>query len=258
MNIFQQFVKSLYSPKDIAGFRNQKIGKTILYITILSLFAMLPVFIHLIQTMNLLVHTVEHTLKNDVPDFEIQNGQLITENKQPIIIEQDHNVFFIFDNTGEYTPEQIEKEKNNTVAILRNHFVFQINGQTETLPYSDLGINKIAKMDLEEMVDSVKPFLIVFYIIFFILFLVIQFATHLVAITVLAAGGLLFKNLMGRKVLFGELWNMSAYAITLITVFFIIMDFLKVTVPFATLIRWGVMGIMLFLAVKELPKVKTV
>ncbi|EAH3849145.1 DUF1189 domain-containing protein, partial [Listeria monocytogenes] len=36
MNIFKRFWKSLYSPADIASFRNDKIRKSIVYIIVLS------------------------------------------------------------------------------------------------------------------------------------------------------------------------------------------------------------------------------
>ncbi|MGQ0517969.1 DUF1189 family protein, partial [Bacillus sp. D-CC] len=42
MSIFTQLVKSVYSPKDMALFRFQKIGKTILYIMLLCLITTIP------------------------------------------------------------------------------------------------------------------------------------------------------------------------------------------------------------------------
>lgn len=42
MSIFKQLAKSVYSPKDMALFRFQKIGKTILYIMLLCLITTIP------------------------------------------------------------------------------------------------------------------------------------------------------------------------------------------------------------------------
>lgn len=42
MNIFKQLFKSLYSPKDIAFYRFQGIGKTILYVFFLTLLSVIP------------------------------------------------------------------------------------------------------------------------------------------------------------------------------------------------------------------------
>ncbi|MEH7657359.1 DUF1189 family protein, partial [Bacillus velezensis] len=42
MSIFTQLAKSVYSPKDMALFRFQKIGKTILYIMLLCLITTIP------------------------------------------------------------------------------------------------------------------------------------------------------------------------------------------------------------------------
>ncbi|WML30690.1 DUF1189 family protein [Neobacillus sp. OS1-32] len=47
MNIFKQLVKSIYSPKDIALFRLQGIGKTILYVFLLTFISILPSIVFL-------------------------------------------------------------------------------------------------------------------------------------------------------------------------------------------------------------------
>ncbi|WP_146908421.1 DUF1189 family protein, partial [Bacillus paralicheniformis] len=53
-----------------------------------------------------------------------------------------------------------------------------------------------------------------------------------------------------------HLWVMSAYSITLATVFFAIMDALEAVVPSQFLLNWFVNFIILFLAIKETPSSK--
>ena len=51
MNVFKQLIVSLYSPKDISTFRHQKIGKTFLYVLILTLLSILPSIYHFSTSM---------------------------------------------------------------------------------------------------------------------------------------------------------------------------------------------------------------
>ena len=48
MNVFKQLIVSLYSPKDISTFHHQKIGKTFLYVLILTLCPFYQVYTTLI------------------------------------------------------------------------------------------------------------------------------------------------------------------------------------------------------------------
>ena len=54
-----------------------------------------------------------------------------------------------------------------------------------------------------------------------------------------------------------HLWRLSAYAVTLPTIFFTIMEALKTIVPGGFLIHWFVAVIMLMLTLKELNTEKT-
>ena len=67
MNIFKQFYKSMYSPKDIAVFRFQGIGKTILYVFFLTLLSLIPAIYYLSSSPISGVDTIQSSLKNELP-----------------------------------------------------------------------------------------------------------------------------------------------------------------------------------------------
>lgn len=91
MNIFKQFIKSIYSPKDISTFRNQGMGKTFLYIFFLSVLSVLPLFINFVQNFNNIYDDAVRIINEEVPDFSIQDGKLHTDimnlllSKNPVI-----------------------------------------------------------------------------------------------------------------------------------------------------------------------------
>ncbi|MCU9613888.1 DUF1189 domain-containing protein [Caldibacillus lycopersici] len=252
MNIFKQFYKSLYSPKDMVNFRNQKMGKTIGYLFFLSLIATLPIFIITATIISNGIDRVENTLMNDLPEFEIQDGTLVSNSNEPIHVQKD-DFSIIFDSTGTITVNDALNEAN-TLSILKNDVAINLEGQTDSFTYSFLELDSLTKDQLADIVQSVDSFIPVINIVIFILFYLFQAASSFIKVTILALIGLIIKNSLKETLTYGQSWKLSAYAITLPTLFFTIMEALQVTVPLGGMINWAVMVIMLFLVIKEIPK----
>ncbi|PEA85158.1 hypothetical protein COL60_14600 [Bacillus pseudomycoides] len=155
MSVFTQLVKSLYSPKDMALFRFQKIGKTILYIMLLSLIATIP-----------------------------------------------------------------------------KTFTFE-------------------KKDIISAIDSIYPILMLVVGIGIYLF---QLFISFLGVTILAFIGSAMSD--QRKLSYTQIWTLTAYSYTIPTIFFIIMDLLKINVPWSFLLYTAIILIVLYLTIKEIPKPK--
>lgn len=249
MNIFKQFIVSLYSPKDIATFRLQKIGKTILYVFLLSLIVTIPLFIQFTTFFNKGLTHMEKIVRSDIPDFQIADGMLSSDAKEPVSISQG-DLTIVFDSTGSVIAEDIE---NNTIALLQDELVVNMDGVIDRIPYTTLELPLITKdqlIDFFQVFDTAKPIL---FVILFVIFYLVQSAWNFFKATILALIGLLIKNSLRPTLKFGQLWRLSAYAVTLPTIFFLIMDMFQAQVPFQMIINWGVMIIMLYLSIKEIP-----
>ncbi len=59
-----------------------------------------------------------------------------------------------------------------------------------------------------------------------------------------------------RKLSYKQVWTLTAYSYTIPTVFFMIMDLLKITVPGSFPLYIAVILIVLYLAIKEIPTPK--
>jgi len=255
MNIFKQFIKSIYSPKDISTFRNQGMGKTFLYIFFISVLSVLPIFINFVQNFNHIYDEAVRIINEEVPDFSIQDGKLHTDKNEPVIIEESGNSTFIIDSTGQTTVDDVETKYNDTLAFLQYDVVINLNNQTQSMSYQQLGMEEMSRTEMQQFLDSVGSVKSIIHAITFVLFYLIQVAGHIISITILALIGLILKNALKLNINYGHLWKLSTYAITLPTVFFMIMHFFRAIVPFASLINWTVMIIMLHLAMREIPKV---
>lgn len=254
MNIFKQLYKSTYSPRDIALFRFQGIGKTILYVFLLTLISILPSIIYLSTAIVTGIDTAKSVIEKDIPSFSINDGVLTADTDVPITIEK-NDFSIILDPTGTLSKENVANEIN-AFAFLKDEFVMAAGGTAETYPYSmmeGLQLTDTELLDFVEMMDGVKGIMIP---IISVIMYIISSAANFIEVSVLALFGLALRNLTARKLNYGQLWRMSAYSETLPTIFFTIMAAIKTPVPNSFIINWFVAIIVLYLAVREVPKPK--
>ncbi|PEB43184.1 DUF1189 domain-containing protein [Bacillus pseudomycoides] len=250
MSVFTQLVKSLYSPKDMALFRFQKIGKTILYIMLLCLIATIPktfTFGNLTQD---IVSTVHQSIEKDLPDFKIENGELHADVKEPII-KEDGNFVFVFDPNATDTTAYANKQG---VFVLKDKVVSINNNQTQSQSYSDFGNGTFEKKDIKDIISAIDSIYPILMLVVGIVIYLFQLFISFLGVTILAFIG----SAMGgqRKLSYKQVWTLTAYSYTIPTIFFMIMDLLKINVPWSFLLYTAIILIVLYLTIKEIPKPK--
>lgn len=250
MNIFKQLIVSIYSPKTISTFRKQGIGKTILYVFLLTLISLLPSFYLFSTTIINETEVLQETIHNDLPPFTIENGELVSEETAPITINK-NDLTIMFDSTGAVTSEEA-RNTTNSVFILKNELIYTIAGQSQSMPYSVLTNMTITKDDLIELTSSMDSLLPIFLSIMGVVVYLFSTAGKLIGVSFLALIGLFMNNILRKDLKYGELWRLSAYSVTLPTIFFMIMEALRTIVPSGFFIYWFVAIIMLVLVMKEI------
>jgi len=251
INIFKQFYKSLYSPKDIASFRLQGIGKTILYVFILTILSVLPTIYYTNSTMKEAVVVAEETIKEDLPEFQIENGVLTSSEDQPITINKG-NFSIIFDATGVMDVDNVSKT-GDTLALLQTEMVLGSGGEANSVPYSMMAMDSITKQDMITFIEGSDTAIAFILPIFSILIFLFSSGLDFIEISILALIGILLKNIVRKDLRYRHLWRMTAYSVTLPTVFFTIMGLFQTHVPFGSLINWFVSLTILLLAIQEVP-----
>ena len=254
MNIFTQLVKSLYSPKDISLFRFQGIGKTILYVFLLTFISVIPATYYTSVGINDAVRATQETMKSKIPSFNIVNGELQSDAKEPITIKNE-SFTIIFDPTGAVDQEDMTG-MDATFAMLKNEAVLAAGGQTNSFPYTLVSDGTMSKEDITTLINSAASSLPVFIGLLFIAIYIFSSGIKFIEISILALFGLLLKNLAGKNLQYKHLWRIAAYSVTLPTIFFTIMGLLKTTVPYSFMINWFVGSMILLLAIKEVPSKK--
>ncbi len=251
MNIFKQLVSSNYSPKDIAHFRFQGIGKTILYVFLLTLLSVIPAMYFLNSAIIDGVSAAKDMVNRDFPSFTIENGRLHSDMDEPVILKQ-NDFEFILDSTGELKTDDLI-EYDNAILLLEKDFVFIADGQSQAFPYSMAENLTLSKDDVIDFVNELDTALMVILPIFSLVIYIFSSGMKFIEISILALFGLMIVNSTGRNQKYGQVWRMSAYSVTLPTIFFTIMSAIQTTVPLGFFIHWIVAYIVLYLALKEIP-----
>lgn len=247
------FAKSIYSPKDIAKFRLQGIGKTILYVFLLMLLYSAPGMYHFASITISAVGEAKAIVENDLPDFTISGGELSSEVAEPIEIKKPEFTV-VFDSTGETAPGDLDGN-GQTIAFLKHELAMKTGAApAQTFSYDVFAGQKIDNAAAVSFIENIDESKVVFLPVFFTIFYLFTAGLGFIKISIFAAIGLLYANLMGRNLVYRHSWRLTAFAITLPTVFFSIMTLLNTTVPGSTLIDWTVTLIMIYLSIRELPK----
>jgi hypothetical protein len=251
LNIFAQFVKSLYSPKAMATFRFQGIGKTILYVFLLVLITSIPLFITFGAGAFKLFNSTEDFLKTGTPDFYIEDGEFYADVEEPYIVEES-GFTIILDPENELSLNDIQSYQD-VVAIQKREIIFQGGGVTEFVPLSDFQGAYVGKEDLVSFMDSMGSSFPIIITILLILGYLFFSATKFIQVTILALFGLILKNSMKRTNLrYRHTWILSAYAVTIPSIFFVIMQALSIPVPGSMWLSLGVSLFVLYLIIKEI------
>ena len=252
MNIFSQFIKSLYSPKHIASYRFQGIGKTILYAFLLSLITILPSAIYLT---NAILDGADHMAKalvTEFPDFEIKDGRLYSEEKTPVIIDDDAATFH-FDSTGTLKANDITSPTGIHFGILKDEFVIAADGESQIISYSMIPGLELTNEEASDFIKSAKSSLYIFIGLFLVMMYLFTTAILFLEITLLAYLSGIFITFMNRKANFGQQWRIATYSFTLAITFFTFMNFIQVPVIGDVYVKWFITLMMIYLTIKEMP-----
>jgi len=248
LNIFKQLIVSLYSPKDISSFIKQGIGKTILYVLLLTLISLLPTFYLFNTSVINEIEDLQETLKNDLPSFVIENGELVSDETAPLTINK-NDLTVIFDSTGTITSDDA-RASSNSIHMLKDELVYTMAGQSQSFPYTLL-TDTLTKEDLVELTSSMDSLLPIILPLTSVMIYLFSSISKCIGVSFLALIGLALKNMVSADLTYGKVWRLSAYSVTLPTIFFMIMEALKTFVPNGFFIYWLVAIIMLVLVIKE-------
>lgn len=253
MNIFKRFVKSIYSPEDIATFRADKIWKSILYIILISILIFLPIGFHTANAANDALKVGADTIKNDIPDFTVKDGKLVSDADKPITIDQG-SVFFFFDSTDSLTTDQVDNQigsADSAIAFLSDKIYIKAPGVDQSVSYATAGIK--SKDDLVSFYQSMEDLSKYFIPILLGIILIAMILVSFFKVALYALFGFIMSGFGRMGISYFNNWNIAAYSMTLAAVFTMVMYWLQITVPYLSTINMAVSFFIIFLVIRQIP-----
>lgn len=251
MNVFKQLILSLYSPKKISLFRFQGIGKTILYVFVLTFISILPTSLFLGYGIIKNADITRDMLADKIPAFTISDGMLQADETEPII-QSDKGVVFIFDPSGKIK-NSMTVDYPYAVSLLQKEFVMTVNHEPHSYSYSLFQGLDLSKDTIVSYLDSLNSGLIV--IVFFMItgLYILAAGSKFIGITLFAYIGIVFKQILHRNIAYKPLWTLAAYSGTLTTILFTITKTISIQIPGQILWHWVITGFIFFLTIKHIP-----
>ena len=251
MHSIKQFIDSLYSVQNMAKYRKQNLFQAFVFIILLNFIASIPTFFQTQDTINEIQRELIPQLRKVLPEFQIENGLLTTEQIEERIISTDKI-------TIKLSPEQTEadtpmKTTLPELEILKDKVVLKIENQYFEAKYEDMALT-FTKDNLISIMDVFEQNVYLIQGLYLFLFFISHLIMLIVQIFLVSFLGYILVKQEKYIVSYQEIWSVSPCALVIPTVFFTIMNLLHLTVPFGTFVFWGSAICIIYQIIKEFPR----
>ena len=209
-----KFIFSI-NPKKYVYLYKEKISKAFLYIIVLSIIIGLIQGAMSTMVISGLEKTTEMILKQDEVQFEMKDG-ILDFKASPIKDEEGQALLYIDTSKG---IEELDNLRSITVhkdivtVLLKDGFMIKNGSEDVTYKYSDLGLDKI-DFNNDFLIAAFEKVDIAKYIIIPIV-IVANFIQLIIYAVLISLVGVLSNLIANRKIEYGNLFNLSLYAVTL-------------------------------------------
>ncbi|GKX28137.1 hypothetical protein SH1V18_06170 [Vallitalea longa] len=230
-NIFTKFIKSFTDFRVYNRIRSESLGKSFLYLILLSLIIGVVFSIVIVsKTNDSIDSTIEFLESDDMPNITVSNGILDIDMDKPLIVSQDNEFIFIVDMTSEYDLNDLVGYSIGYLVTPERIIISQAGSPPMPLEFkalSDFNINK------ESVLDMIQKFrgIVVGIIIFITIAGTILF--NLFASLLLSVMGTISNSILNANLSYSELYKIGIYALTLPAIIILILNCFGIGIAFA-------------------------
>lgn len=252
-------IKSIVDFKYYNKIYDQPLKKTLLYFLILSLLVyIIGAWLKIYQADSFMKkHTVSFV--ESLPKFNLQNGQLSVDVKQPYLLNIGENTFIV--DTNNETDLKQYKDTKMTFIMGRDTFTSVMFGEISRVKYQNFmnffglqSINKdyiVAALPFLGLI--IKKYIITFYVLFYIFWLAFYKLWSIIALSLIA---LIINSAKKAKLTYRHLFNISVYAITLPWIIKLIYKIITLNYSLSqaifAIIYWGTAAAYVYYAIKSI------
>jgi hypothetical protein len=212
-------------------------GSAFLFLLLVVALYCIPLSLTLDSANKRLLNTSGEDIIEQMPVMTFKQGRLSTDKKQPYIVylpgsgaPRSHPLF-IFDNTGKYTTDNLDK---NQILITDKMFVMrEQNGGYRSVPFDTIPNAVVTHETLEGLADKIRHWFLPF--VFFISIIAV-FLFRFIQVLIYGLIGLIFNSITGAYLEYSQLVRIAIMAVTPV----ILIDTLLLLV--APHVSWGLIG----------------
>lgn len=253
MNLFAQFYNSITNLESYKYFLKQSFGKAFLYLFLTSIILAGIGGFKTIYDFNAGINDTVKYFKTDFPPFELKNGELEVTAEMPYVLAKNEKEIVIIDTSGK-VDETILNDYNNGIFVSKYGIDYKKNTfETRKIDFSSLNGVTFTKETLLKWLPYLKWFslIIIFFGFFFYL------VGKLISALFVSIGGIIIAKILKHEIRFGDLYKLSIYSLTSSILVYTIKNLSGLTIPFFSLIYYGIALIYLWNVLKILKDHKT-
>jgi len=247
MNLFAQFYSSITRLEAYKYFFRQSFGKAFLYLFLISIpLAGISGF-RAIYDYNMAINDATSYVKTDFPNFQLKNGELEVDAKMPYIVEKTEEIIII--DTTDKADATILNDYESGIFISKYGLDYKKSAfETRKIDFASLNGVTFTKDNLLKWIPYLKWFILA--IIFFGFFFYI--IGKLISALLLSIGGIIMAKVLKHRISFGNLYKLSIYSLTLSMLIQALINLMGLTIPFFSLIYYGIALVYLWKVIKVL------
>ncbi len=234
--IYWIFVKSFTDMNAYKHFVSKNLLRSFIYILLLTLLLSAIFSTIYIASINTYATELIKQLRQNAPDFTIRDGEIVIKDDQPVILAEtaDKGTLIIIDK--EYSGSITKYEEYETVVVLGKEDVYLSNSSIRYLVSyeSILGIQQEVTSDmLIETISSAKSFLYIFLFLTLFFFFLINYLLYTLLISLVVN---IMRRIKKKAANLGLSLQLSAYALTLPAIVYVIWMFSPLNIIFGDLL----------------------
>jgi hypothetical protein len=252
MGFRHKFAYSFYNFTAYKEFLVQGLGKSILYIFLVTLIFSTLANINTIGKFNSELSNIQETFIHNAPNFELKNGLLSVDSDEPIYYKYDGEQLIV-DTSGK-TNKSIIDSYSNAIYINSDEITIRQNYRTlQIFKFSDFSQLNLVNKTLQDYLAILK---VTFPIVILILEPIFAFLLNLIsAFLIIAPLSLNISSLMGVKLKYSKACILSFYAMTLPLLLESLLNISGINVSEFYIVFYVVALIYCGLAIKELKNI---
>lgn len=219
LNFFTRIINSVEGIKHYKYILKETVGKAIIYLLLLSLILGVVASIRTSIIANTEISKLIHVYTNDLPNFELKNGELNVEGNMPMVLSEDRDYYVVIDTTNNTNPKVLDSYDKG-LLILKDRMIEKRNtAQFQTIDFKALQgvtINKSVINNYLPITKLIIPFIYIVNILGY-------FLGGLLSALFLALVALIINAIFRTDLKYGEIYIIAIYALTtpmIIDVFF--------------------------------------